>query len=127
MSILLVRRAYTSPFSNNPSLIIYTKPSDSSPTIHASQISDVSYSFAPIEPHAVTRETIPIGMGHEFSGTILEVHPEVPEASSFEIGQKCAIQPTIYCQSCGACRNGVENACANGGFIGLSGKSLSWL
>jgi threonine dehydrogenase-like Zn-dependent dehydrogenase len=61
-------------------------------------------------------------MGHEFSGTILEVHPEVPSASSFQIGQKCAIQPTIYCQSCGACRNGVENACANGGFIGLSGK-----
>lgn len=61
-------------------------------------------------------------MGHEFSGTILEVHPDVPEASNFQVGQKCAIQPTIFCQSCGACRNGVENACANGGFIGLSGK-----
>jgi hypothetical protein len=81
-------------------------------------------SFAPIEPHAVTRETIPIGMGHEFSGTILEVHPDVPDASSFQVGQKCAIQPTIFCQSCGACRNGVENACANGGFIGLSGEFL---
>lgn len=61
-------------------------------------------------------------MGHEFSGTILEVHPDVPDASNFKVGQKCAIQPTIFCQSCGACRNGVENACANGGFIGLSGK-----
>ncbi|KAG9771196.1 sorbitol dehydrogenase, partial [Aureobasidium melanogenum] len=61
--------------------------------------------FAPIEPHAVTRETIPIGMGHEFSGTILEVSPDVPNASSFKPGQK----------------NGVENACPNGGFIGLSG------
>ncbi|KAG9663627.1 sorbitol dehydrogenase, partial [Aureobasidium melanogenum] len=77
--------------------------------------------FAPVEPHAVTRETIPIGMGHEFSGTILEVSPDVPNASSFKLGQKCAIQPTIFCQSCGACRNGVENACPNGGFIGLSG------
>jgi threonine dehydrogenase-like Zn-dependent dehydrogenase len=63
-------------------------------------------------------------MGHEFSGTIIEVHPDVPDASSFHVGQKCAIQPTIFCQSCGACRNGVENACANGGFIGLSGKLL---
>jgi threonine dehydrogenase-like Zn-dependent dehydrogenase len=63
-------------------------------------------------------------MGHEFSGTILEVHPDVPDASSFHVGQKCAIQPTIFCQSCGACRNGVENACANGGFIGLSGEFL---
>lgn len=61
-------------------------------------------------------------MGHEFSGTILEVSPDVPNASSFKPGQKCAIQPTIFCQSCGACRNGVENACPNGGFIGLSGK-----
>lgn len=78
--------------------------------------------FAPLEPHAVTRETIPIGMGHEFSGTVLEVGPDVPNAETFKKGQKCAIQPTIYCQSCGACRNGVENACANGGFIGLSGK-----
>ncbi|THX66402.1 GroES-like protein [Aureobasidium pullulans] len=77
--------------------------------------------FAPLEPHAVTRETIPIGMGHEFSGTVLEVGPDVPNAEMFKKGQKCAIQPTIYCQSCGACGNGVENACANGGFIGLSG------
>lgn len=91
-------------------------------TASSNIISNLSHSFAPIEPHAVTRETIPIGMGHEFSGTILEVHPDVPDASNFKVGQKCAIQPTIFCQSCGACRNGVENACANGGFIGLSGK-----
>lgn len=31
--------------------------------------------FAPKEghPHGVTKETIPIGFGHEFSGTVLEV------------------------------------------------------
>lgn len=63
-------------------------------------------------------------MGHEFSGTILEVGREVPNGSMFSVGQKCAIQPTIYCQSCGACRNGIENACDNGGFIGLSGECV---
>lgn len=31
------------------------------------------------------------------------------------------VQPTVYCSTCGACRNGIENACYNGGFIGLSG------
>lgn len=61
-------------------------------------------------------------MGHEFSGTITELGGDVPQ---FKVGQKVAVQPTIYCGSCGACRGGVENACANGGFIGLSGKFLS--
>jgi len=75
--------------------------------------------FSPVKPHPVTRETIPIGMGHEFSGTILEIGEGV--SGSFKVGQKCAVQPTIYCGSCGACDNGVENACPNGGFIGLSG------
>ncbi|KAF1344025.1 chaperonin 10-like protein [Delphinella strobiligena] len=74
--------------------------------------------FSPLTPHPVTGESIPIGVGHEFSGTISEVGPG---SSQFKVGQKVAIQPTIYCGSCGACRDGVENACANGGFIGLSG------
>ena len=30
-------------------------------------------------------------------------------------------QPTVYCASCGACNVGAENACASGGFVGLSG------
>ena len=59
-------------------------------------------------------------MGHEFSGTILELGSDV-SSSSFHVGQKVAIQPSIYCTTCGACKNGVENACSNGGFIGLSG------
>jgi len=65
-------------------------------------------SFCPSSPHPVTRETIPIGMGHEFSGTVAELGPGV-DASKYKIGQKAAIQPTIYCGSCGACQNGVEN------------------
>ena len=31
------------------------------------------------------------------------------------------MQPTIFCAHCGACKAGAENACANGGFVGLSG------
>jgi len=65
-------------------------------------------------------------MGHEFSGTILEIGPPESAAgntskTSLQVGQKVAIQPSIYCGSCGACSAGVENACPNGGFIGLSG------
>ncbi|KAF1847064.1 sorbitol dehydrogenase [Cucurbitaria berberidis CBS 394.84] len=74
--------------------------------------------FAPIKPHPVTQETIPITLGHEFSGVVTELGSGV---SSFSIGQHVVVQPTIYCGTCQACTAGVENVCYNGGFIGLSG------
>jgi len=69
----------------------------------------------------VTHETVPIGMGHEFSGTVVEIGPGVSAAFKFEVGQKVVVQPTISCGTCWACKAGIENACPNGGFIGLSG------
>lgn len=75
-------------------------------------------SFSPTEAHPVTGEKIPITIGHEFSGTVKEVGKGV---SGFSVGQKVVVQPTVYCASCGACKVGAENACAKGGFIGLSG------
>lgn len=74
--------------------------------------------FAPVTPHPCTKDTIPITLGHEFSGTVTEVGPEV---NSFSVGQHIVVQPTIYCGTCEACKAGVENVCYNGGFIGLSG------
>lgn len=75
-------------------------------------------SFSPTSPHPVTKEQIPITIGHEFSGVIKELGKGV---SGLTVGQKVAVQPTIFCSSCGACQVGAENACPNGGFIGLSG------
>jgi threonine dehydrogenase-like Zn-dependent dehydrogenase len=74
--------------------------------------------FAPTKPHPVTHDTIPITLGHEFSGTVTELGPDV---SSFSLGQHIVVQPTISCGTCEACKGGVENVCYNGGFIGLSG------
>ncbi|KAJ4990835.1 hypothetical protein SVAN01_03624 [Stagonosporopsis vannaccii] len=74
--------------------------------------------FAPTTPHPCTNDTIPITLGHEFSGVVTELGPDV---SGFEIGQHCVVQPTIACGDCHACVAGVENVCYNGGFIGLSG------
>ncbi|KAM3073637.1 hypothetical protein ACMFMF_006840 [Clarireedia jacksonii] len=74
--------------------------------------------FCPESPHPVTGETIPVTMGHEFSGTIVEVGAGV---TGFEVGQKVAIQPTISDGSCAACKRGLENVCYKGGFVGLSG------
>lgn len=75
-------------------------------------------SFSPTSPHPVTGEQIPITIGHEFAGTIKELGKGV---TGFKVGQKVAVQPTIYCADCGACKVGAENACPNGGFVGLSG------
>ncbi|KAF5023286.1 hypothetical protein F66182_4667 [Fusarium sp. NRRL 66182] len=74
--------------------------------------------FCPTSPHAVTRETIPVTLGHEFSGVISEVGPGV---TGFEVGQPCAVQPTIFCGNCAACHSHSENVCHTGGFVGLSG------
>ena len=74
--------------------------------------------FAPTEPHPCTKDTIPITLGHEFSGIVTEVGS--PD-SAFSVGQNVCIQPSIYCGVCEACKAGCENVCFNGGFIGLSG------
>lgn len=74
--------------------------------------------FAPTKPHPCTKESIPITLGHEFSGVITELGSTV---SSFAVGDRVVVQPTISCGTCAACTAGVENVCYNGGFIGLSG------
>jgi threonine dehydrogenase-like Zn-dependent dehydrogenase len=66
----------------------------------------------------VTKETIPVTFGHEFSGTVLEVGKGVKD---FKPGQHVSIQPTIYDGTCGACARNLQNVCYNGGFVGLSG------
>lgn len=74
--------------------------------------------FVPVTPHVLTGEAIPVTLGHEFSGTIVEVGAGV---TSFTVGQKAAIQPTISDGTCSACRRGLENVCYSAGFVGLSG------
>ncbi|OAL46600.1 GroES-like protein [Pyrenochaeta sp. DS3sAY3a] len=74
--------------------------------------------FAPTKPHPCTKESIPITLGHEFSGVITELGSTV---SSFAVGDRVVVQPTISCRTCAACTAGIENVCYNGGFIGLSG------
>jgi len=74
--------------------------------------------FAPRAPHPCTNDTIPITLGHEFSGTVTELGSD---DSPFRVGQNVVVQPTIYCGTCEACKAGSVNVCYNGGFIGLSG------
>ncbi|KAH9877952.1 hypothetical protein J1614_003169 [Plenodomus biglobosus] len=74
--------------------------------------------FVPTKPHPLTNDSIPITLGHEFSGTVTQLGEGV---SSFSLGDQVVIQPTLSCQTCHACTAGLENVCPSGGFIGLSG------
>jgi (R,R)-butanediol dehydrogenase/meso-butanediol dehydrogenase/diacetyl reductase len=70
-------------------------------------------------PHPVTGELPPITMGHEFSGTVVEVGEGVTKVKP---GDKVVVEPIICCGECAACRQGKYNVCRKLGFVGLSGR-----
>jgi threonine dehydrogenase-like Zn-dependent dehydrogenase len=74
--------------------------------------------LCPTTPHPITKETIPLTFGHEFSGIIEEVGEGVTD---YKIGDRVVVQPIIYDGTCGACLEGLHNCCWSNGFIGLSG------
>ncbi|KAK8198735.1 hypothetical protein M8818_006602 [Zalaria obscura] len=75
--------------------------------------------ICPTTPHPITKETIPLTFGHEFSGTIEEIGSDIK--GDFKVGDRVAVQPIIYDGTCGACKEGLPNCCYNNGFVGLSG------
>lgn len=70
------------------------------------------------KPYSLTGESLPLTLGHEFSGVVDEVGEGVTIVKK---GDKVAIQPTIYDEDCNSCSLGLTNCCAQFGFIGLSG------
>jgi (R,R)-butanediol dehydrogenase/meso-butanediol dehydrogenase/diacetyl reductase len=68
-------------------------------------------------PHPVTGSTLPQILGHEFSGTIVELGEGVTDVA---VGDRVAVWPVYYCGECAACRRGMFNACQKIGFHGLS-------
>ncbi|WP_243229659.1 2,3-butanediol dehydrogenase [Microbacterium sp. CIAB417] len=68
-------------------------------------------------PHPVTGSTLPQILGHEFSGTVVELGEGVTDV---KVGDRVAVWPIYYCGECPACRKGMFNACQKIGFHGLS-------
>ncbi|KAF1988986.1 GroES-like protein [Aulographum hederae CBS 113979] len=77
--------------------------------------------LCPTTPHPITRETVPLTFGHEFSGIVTEVGPAVPSDANIKPGDRVCVQPIIYDGTCGACKEGYINCCYSNGFVGLSG------
>lgn len=75
--------------------------------------------FVPVDaPHAVSNEVAPIVMGHEFSGTVVEIGEGV---SAVNVGDQVVVEPILACGKCNACKKGKYNVCKHLGFHGLSG------
>ncbi|KAI4131605.1 MAG: hypothetical protein LQ347_002898 [Umbilicaria vellea] len=72
----------------------------------------------PTSPHRMTGESVPLTLGHEFSGVIEEVGEGVDDMKT---GDRVVVQPIIYDGTCGACKAGFINCCDKNGFVGLSG------
>jgi 2-desacetyl-2-hydroxyethyl bacteriochlorophyllide A dehydrogenase len=58
----------------------------------------------------------PIIPGHEFAGRVAAVGPAAP--GGWREGDRVAVDPSVYCGHCPACRAGRGNLCANWNAIG---------
>ncbi|OJZ88611.1 hypothetical protein ASPFODRAFT_205720 [Aspergillus luchuensis CBS 106.47] len=74
--------------------------------------------LVPEKPHAITGTSLPVTLGHEFSGVVEEVGEDVTHISP---GQRAVVRPTIFDRECTPCKQGYEHCCEKIGFIGLSG------
>jgi threonine dehydrogenase-like Zn-dependent dehydrogenase len=72
----------------------------------------------PGHPHPITGETLPLILGHEFSGVVEEVGEGVTHVKK---GDNVCVQPTLWDDSCNSCKRGLVNCCDGNGFLGLSG------
>ena len=72
----------------------------------------------PGSPHPITNETLPLTLGHEFSGIVEEVGSDVTHVKP---GDRVCVQPTIWDGDCRACVKKLVNCCDKNGFVGLSG------
>ncbi|KAJ0414979.1 chaperonin 10-like protein [Aspergillus carlsbadensis] len=79
-------------------------------------------------PHPLTNCTLPVTIGHEFTGRIKHVpasleHLQQTSGNNIPLrkGQAVVVDPRFFCTSCNACARSATNCCDKIGFLGLSG------
>lgn len=75
--------------------------------------------FIPEKPHPLTNENMPIILGHEFAGEVIEIGEGVTKT---KVGDRVTVEPILACGTCTSCKNGLYNVCDTLGFHGLSGS-----
>lgn len=78
----------------------------------------------PTTPYPLTGKTVPITLGHEFSGEVVKVGAKVTD---LKVGDAIVVEPLIACGECENCRSGNYNFCNRavasdgaGNFLGFS-------
>lgn len=66
--------------------------------------------------HMDARVTMPAIIGHEMSGSIAEVGPDVTD---WKVGDRITVMPLAWDGTCPACRAGNQHICQNLDFIGI--------
>ena len=72
----------------------------------------------PVQPHPLTGVTVPLVLGHEFAGTVVEVGPE----SGVAVGDRVAVMPSVVCHRCFFCLRGRHALCTRFASLGLSAQ-----
>lgn len=73
---------------------------------------------APGHPHPLSGEAAPVTLGHEFSGTVVELGDGVDDLA---VGDNVVVEPYFTCGECAPCLAGNYHLCVKMGFIGLAG------
>lgn len=63
--------------------------------------------------------SLPIILGHEFSGEVAGLGPGV---SAFAVGERVVVEPVVACGECPRCRAGRPNLCIHFAHLGLTGN-----
>jgi (R,R)-butanediol dehydrogenase/meso-butanediol dehydrogenase/diacetyl reductase len=72
--------------------------------------------ISPSDPHPLTGRSMPVVIGHEFSGVVTEIGAGVSDVHE---GDNVTIEPIYRCGKCRPCRDGTYNLCQSIGFHGL--------
>ncbi len=68
-------------------------------------------------PHPLTGAQAPVILGHEMSGDVVEVGPDVTRV---KVGDRVALCPIIGCLECQWCKSGLMGLCPSIAFLGVS-------
>lgn len=68
-------------------------------------------------PCMIAVDKVPLTLGHEFAGRVVEVGEGV---TNFKVGERVTAMGYWFCGECYYCKKSLYNLCINGGFSGLS-------